>query len=184
MKKLPLAQGLQVQTLETDWGWIAAVGKGEVLHFLTMGQPDCETAIRASSPGSLTDFPEPRRWHPQLEKLLRAYIRGKKVDLSQVKLELSHLTAFQRKIVTQCRRIPYGRTLSYGELASKAGSPSAARAVGSVMAKNRFPLIVPCHRVVAAGGKLGGFSAPTGINLKQRLLDLEANTLQHQLATG
>lgn len=175
-------RGLLVQTIETDWGWIAAMGKEQVLHFLTMGQPDEQSAITATSSGSLSELPEPRRWHPRLEKLLRSYVAGKFVDLNEIEIELGHLTPFQQKIIAHCRKIPYGETLSYGELARKAGSPGAARAVGSVMAKNRFPLIVPCHRVVSAGGKLGGFSAPAGTNLKQQLLDLEAKARQKQTA--
>ena len=70
--------------------------------------------------------------------------------------------------------MPRGETVSYAELAGRAGSPNAARAVGGVMAGNRVPLLVPCHRVVGAGGRLGGFSAPTGVELKKRLLALEA----------
>ena len=77
--------------------------------------------------------------------------------------------------MTELRNVPYGQTLSYAELAAKAGSPKAARAVGSVMAQNRVPLIIPCHRVVGSGGHLGGFSAPRGIAFKKQLLELEAN---------
>jgi methylated-DNA-[protein]-cysteine S-methyltransferase len=72
------------------------------------------------------------------------------------------------------RRIRFGQTHSYGELASLVGSPRAARAVGSVMAKNRTPLVVPCHRVLASRGAIGGFSAMDGVHMKRRLLDLEA----------
>ena len=77
----------------------------------------------------------------------------------------------------QCRRIPYGRTMSYAELAAKAGSPNAARAVGNCMAGNRIPLIVPCHRVVCSDGRLGSYSAPGGTRMKRRLLDLESKKL-------
>ena len=87
-----------------------------------------------------------------------------------VPLDLNHFTPFRRRVYEACRRIPYGRTMTYAELAKKAGSPRAFRAVGSTMACNRLPLIVPCHRVVASGGKIGGFSAPDGISMKERLL--------------
>ena len=83
--------------------------------------------------------------------------------------------AVPAQVVRACRKIGRGRTRTYGELAAAAGSPGASRAVGSVMAKNRFPIIVPCHRVVGAGGSLGGFSAPTGLNLKERMLALEGH---------
>ena len=92
------------------------------------------------------------------------------MDFSGVQLDLSHLTSFQERVIQRCRAIPYGVTLNYGELARQAGSPRAARAVGNVMATNRFPLVVPCHRVVGANGALGGYSAPNGLAIKVRLL--------------
>lgn len=111
-----------------------------------------------------------------LERLQR-FAAGELVDLAKIPVSLSHLTPFQRQVVKACRAIERGRSLSYGEVAAVAGSPGAARAVGQVMRTNRTPLIVPCHRVVAAGGKLGGFSAPQGLAMKRRLLELESDQL-------
>lgn len=108
-------------------------------------------------------------------ELLQQFAAGGTVDLTRIPLSLNHLTPFQRRVVKACRAIKRGQSLSYGEVAAKAGSPGAARAVGSVMRTNRTPLIVPCHRVVAAGGKLGGFSAPDGLAMKRRLLELESD---------
>lgn len=107
-----------------------------------------------------------------LDRLLR-YAAGEAVDLGDVPIALDHLSPFQRRVVRACRAIPRGQRRTYGQLAKSAGSPGAARAVGSVMATNRTPLVVPCHRVVAAGGRLGGFSAPDGLAMKRRLLALE-----------
>jgi methylated-DNA-[protein]-cysteine S-methyltransferase len=107
-----------------------------------------------------------------LERLVR-YAAGEPVDFRDVPVDDGHLSAFQRRVVRGCRTIPIGGRRTYGELASAAGSPGAARAVGQVMASNRVPLIVPCHRVVASGGGLGGFSAPQGLAMKRRLLALE-----------
>jgi methylated-DNA-[protein]-cysteine S-methyltransferase len=84
-------------------------------------------------------------------------------------IDESPWTPFQKRVIDVCRSIPWGSTLTYGQVAALAGSPGASRAVGSVMAKNRFPLIVPCHRVIGSNG-LGGFSAPDGLKLKSRLL--------------
>lgn len=165
---------LKVLTVKTSWGWIAAAGSNGVLRFMTMGHPDEVAALRAVAHGPLEEMPEPGNWHPRLAKLLAAYAKGKVADFSEIEIDGSHYTPFQLKIVEHCRRIPSGETLSYGELAEQAGAPRAARAVGSVMAKNRYPLIVPCHRVIASGGRLGGFSARNGVCLKQQLLDLEA----------
>jgi methylated-DNA-[protein]-cysteine S-methyltransferase len=77
-------------------------------------------------------------------------------------------------VLQLARKIGYGRTVAYGELAARAGNSRAARAIGAVMASNPLPIIVPCHRVVASGGAIGGFSAPHGIELKKRLLEMEA----------
>jgi O-6-methylguanine DNA methyltransferase len=107
-----------------------------------------------------------------LERLQR-YADGEAVDFSDVPVALDHLSAFQRRVVKACRAIPAGQRRTYGELAAAAGSRGAARAVGQVMACNRVPLVVPCHRVVASGGGLGGFSAPQGLAMKRRLLALE-----------
>ena len=108
---------------------------------------------------------------------LQQFAAGELVDLSKIPISLSHLTPFQRQVVKACRAIKRGDSRSYGEVAAAAGSPGAARAVGQVMRTNRTPLIVPCHRVVAAGGKLGGFSAPQGLAMKRRLLELESDRL-------
>lgn len=113
----------------------------------------------------------------ELVDVLYRYADGDEVEFSELALSLDHLTPFGRRVVAACRAIPWGQTRSYGELAAECGSPGAARAVGSVMAKNRFPLIVPCHRVLAASGELGGYSAPDGLSMKRRLLAMEGRTL-------
>lgn len=108
-----------------------------------------------------------------LVRRLQRFAVGTVDTFGDVRLDVSGMTPFQRRVVAQARRIPYGSTLSYGELARRARAPRAARAVGSVMAQNRFPLIVPCHRVVGSSRRLGGFSAPCGVGTKRRLLRLE-----------
>ena len=108
-------------------------------------------------------------------RILQAFADGKSDDFLDVELDLDHLTTFARRVIGQCRKIKFGSVLTYGQLASKAKSPNAARAVGSVMRKNRFPLIVPCHRVVGAGISLGGYSAPDGLDMKRRLLAMEGS---------
>jgi len=102
------------------------------------------------------------------------YAAGMRIDFSQVPTDMSQGTPFQQKIWQACQQIPYGEVCTYGELARRAGRPGAARAVGTAMSHNRIPLIIPCHRVIAAGNKIGGFTSAEGIRLKKRLLDLEA----------
>ena len=108
-----------------------------------------------------------------LVKRLQAYAEGAKVNFDDVEVALDHASAFRRRVLAACRAIPRGETRTYGELALAAGAPRAARAVGTTMASNRVAIIVPCHRVVRAGGHLGGYSAPNGPTLKCRLLELE-----------
>ena len=155
-------------------GW-----SGESFTSFSLGHPSA-----AAAQVSLGDVPiatnDPPAYVQQLADRIQAYASGARDDFRDVTLDLSHLTEFQRRIVEQCRRIRPGATLSYGELAAKAGKPGAARAVGNTMARNRFPIVVPCHRVVAAGGALGGFSAPSGISLKERLLVLEGSRRERQ----
>jgi methylated-DNA-[protein]-cysteine S-methyltransferase len=105
--------------------------------------------------------------------LLERYCGGEKVELSGVALDLSGVPPFHRKIYDRARALAWGETATYGELARQAGSPGAARAVGRAMGSNPVPIIIPCHRVLAAGGKIGGFSAHGGTITKARLLALE-----------
>lgn len=105
----------------------------------------------------------------------RAYFAGAADSFADVELELDWCTGFQRRVVDAMRSIPYGETATYGEVAALAGHPNAGRAVGSVCAANRFALVVPCHRVVAAEG-LGSYGS-LGTGYKQRLLELEGVVL-------
>jgi methylated-DNA-[protein]-cysteine S-methyltransferase len=110
-----------------------------------------------------------------LVQRLQAVADGTEDDFLDVELDLCDRTIFQHAVIDHCRQILRGRVLTYGQLAARAGYPRSARAVGNVMATNRVPLIVPCHRVVGAGGNLGGFSAPQGLRMKRRLLRLEGS---------
>jgi methylated-DNA-[protein]-cysteine S-methyltransferase len=116
----------------------------------------------------------PSPWAAELIERLVAYAEGAADDFRDIDVETAHLTPFAAAVAETTRQIPYGKTRSYGELAEAVGRAGAARAVGGVMANNRTPLVVPCHRVVGSGGQLGGFSAIDGLRMKRRLLDLEA----------
>jgi methylated-DNA-[protein]-cysteine S-methyltransferase len=102
-----------------------------------------------------------------------ALLRGEARDLSAVTLDMDRVPSFHQQVYAVARTIPPGATLSYGEIATRLGDRSAARDVGEAMGQNPFPVIVPCHRVVAAGGKVGGFSAAGGVTTKLRLLAIE-----------
>jgi methylated-DNA-[protein]-cysteine S-methyltransferase len=103
-----------------------------------------------------------------------ALLRGEASDLSAVALDVEDLPAFNRRVYKVARAIPPGATLSYGEIAARLGEPpQAARDVGQALGQNPIPIIVPCHRVLAANGKPGGFSASGGVTTKLRLLTIE-----------
>jgi methylated-DNA-[protein]-cysteine S-methyltransferase len=104
----------------------------------------------------------------------KRYFDGEEADFSQVQLDLPGQDAFFAQIYDALRRVGWGRTTTYGALAKEVGAGrERARDVGEAMARNPAPLIIPCHRVLAAGGKLGGFSAPGGSKTKARMLELE-----------
>ena len=106
-----------------------------------------------------------------LVEKIRAYFAGERVSFTDVGLDFSWATPFQLAVAETLRAVPYGETVTYGELAALAGRPNAQRAAGTFCARNRFPLFVPCHRVVAADG-LGSYGS-LGIEYKRRLLELE-----------
>ena len=103
---------------------------------------------------------------------LGEYFAGRVVSFS-ARLDLGRLSEFSQRVLRACSRIPHGQTVTYGQLAERAGSSGAARAVGRVLAKNPLPIVSPCHRVLKTDGSLGGFSASGGQDLKRRLLSLE-----------
>jgi methylated-DNA-[protein]-cysteine S-methyltransferase len=100
-------------------------------------------------------------------------LRGEADDLVDVPLDFDALPAFRRKVFEVVRTIPAGETMSYGEVAAAVGSPGAARAVGQALGRNPYPIVVPCHRVLAAGGHVGGFTATGGISIKVKMLAAE-----------
>lgn len=101
-------------------------------------------------------------------------LRGEASDLSGISLDMDGVPPFSRRVYEVARTIPSGETVSYGEIAARLGAPGSARAVGQALGRNPFAIVVPCHRVLAAGGKVGGFSANGGVTTKLRLLSIEA----------
>ena len=107
---------------------------------------------------------------------ITALLAGKPADLRSVALDFEHVSDFHRRVYEITRAIPRGATLTYGDIARRLGDLTLARAVGQALGHNPFPLIVPCHRVIARGNALGGFSAHGGTTTKQRLLEIEGWT--------
>ena len=111
---------------------------------------------------------------PEAKRLIhrfQSYFAGQRTSFDDVTLEVDDWTSFQLDVLRALRRVPFGQVVSYGELAQLAGHPRAQRAAGTFCAGNRFPIVVPCHRVVAADG-LGSYGS-LGLDYKRRLLELE-----------
>ena len=102
-----------------------------------------------------------------------ALLAGDRVDLAFVELDLEGVPEFNRQVYAGTRAIPAGSTLSYGEVARRVGQPGAAQAVGRALGANPWPIVVPCHRVLAADGSMHGFSASGGVETKRRMLLIE-----------
>lgn len=172
---LPVSpQNEKCSAFPTELGAVAIAWRGNVVTRISIGHSSEAAAIASLSSREANATNEPPEFVQELAQRLQSYAAGDTaVTFGDVPLELAHLSPFQKKVVDRCRRIAAGKTRTYGELAELAGYPGAARAVGSVMSSNRYPIVIPCHRVVGSAGCLGGFSAPQGISLKQRMLNLE-----------
>lgn len=162
----------QIYVFPTAIGWMAFEWTESGLRRLVFGyktEPAAAKALHASHDAR----PAADDGHPLVHRL-REYAGGEFDDFLDIAVDHTGRTPFAQRVLEACRRIPPGDTLCYGDLAEQVRSPRAARAVGQVMATNRAPIVVPCHRVVAACGRLGGFSAPGGLATKERLLRLES----------
>ncbi len=104
---------------------------------------------------------------------IAAFLGGAKDDFGDLPLDLGGVGAFERAVYDAARAIPAGETLTYGALAARLGDPGQARAVGQALGRNPWPIVIPCHRVTAADGRMGGFSAPGGRATKLKLLEIE-----------
>jgi methylated-DNA-[protein]-cysteine S-methyltransferase len=144
------------------WGVGELVFDGELLVHSDLPHAWPE-GLRGQSPDG--DCPQ------RLAERLRSYFSGDRDSFSDVEIDVDAATEFQRAVTAVLRAVPYGETVTYGELAALSGHPGAQRAVGTFCAHNRFGVVVPCHRVIAAGG-LGSYGS-LGVSYKRRLLELE-----------
>jgi methylated-DNA-[protein]-cysteine S-methyltransferase len=163
---------LSICTVPTAWGRVALAfsPKGLCGVLLPAATDDeLQTLIHRCWPNGIERDVAP----DALIDAIQAYFDGQPVTFD-VTLDLDDRPPFQQRVLRACARIPYGQRRTYADLARTVGSPRAARAVGQAMARNPVPLIVPCHRVIASNGALGGFSAAQGVAMKERMLAMEA----------
>jgi methylated-DNA-[protein]-cysteine S-methyltransferase len=160
-----------LELFQTHLRWICLLWKHNTLARLSFYHESTDVAKTSVE----TEFGQAvglRAGKTKLAHDLARYAAGEDISFSDV-LICKPETTFQRKVLSCCRQIPYGCVRTYGEIAKQVGHPGAARAVGGVMRNNNCPLVVPCHRVLGSNGRLTGFSAGTGIELKHRLLQME-----------
>ena len=166
---------LRFRVLKTRGGWAGFVTGPEGLRRCYLPEAS-EDALRARVAADHPEARENARLEPALAAQLRDYLRGRPVEFDvTIDWEGSGLTGFQRRVYAELLRTGRGETLTYGELARRAGRPGAARGVGTAMARNPYPPIVPCHRVLGSDGSLRGYSGPGGLALKTRLLEIEGS---------
>jgi methylated-DNA-[protein]-cysteine S-methyltransferase len=146
------------------------------VYLMRGASPDAERKLKRLHPDAVRDD----GLMPELRRELGSYLSGRPVGFT-APVDLAACTQFQRRVLRACAKVGYGQTVSYGELARRVGCPAGARAVGGALARNPVPLVIPCHRVVAGNGTLGGFSAEHGVKLKQALLEMESTTDQAAL---
>ena len=162
---------LKYTTFDTDMGWIGILGSAKGLMRVTLPQSSTQEAHRLL--GNEVNY---AAWDPDsFEDLItrfRVYFRGDEAVFTD-ELDLTGATPFKRQVWETTKLIPYGETRSYTWVAEQIKKPKAVRAVGQALGGNPLPIIIPCHRVVASNGKLGGFSG--GVEMKKRLLSLEGS---------
>lgn len=162
----------KLTAFDSPIGWIGILDCDGLLERIKIGFADQTELLRSFAEYEIGPS-QPRGDRLKMKRRFERLLDGKPDDLLDIPINTGHLTEFQQSVVDQCRRIPFGETVSYGELAALSGRPKTARAVGSVMSKNRFPLVVPCHRVVSASG-IGGFTAAQGLTTKRILQAIES----------
>ncbi|HEX8643947.1 MAG TPA: methylated-DNA--[protein]-cysteine S-methyltransferase [Allosphingosinicella sp.] len=165
---------LRFVLFETAIGRCALLWRGGLVVGAALPERD-EAAMRARIAARWPDASEskPLAFVADAVALVARLLAGEKVDLGGIPLGLEDGSELERKVWEAARRIPCGEVRTYGDIAREIGAPGAAQAVGAALGRNSIPIIVPCHRVLASGGRGGGFSAPGGVGTKFRMLEIE-----------
>ena len=168
---------LLYDVFETPLGWMGAIASPQGLLRTTLPCPSPDDPIKFLEKDSTTAT-KSSNYFFEINTHLNLYFEGKEHALDMLPIDFSNATNFLKASWIACRRIPRGETRSYKWLASQTGNPGAARAAGQAMARNRLPIIIPCHRVIASDGSLQGYGGKMSqLVLKKRLLELESTAL-------
>jgi len=160
---------------KTKWGFFGLLADGKGILRAVLPMNSFEIAKKYLLVGMFEEIKQDLNLYSTIQRNIKAYYDGIYIDFKKSKFALNweELTDFSKKVLNVCIKIPFGQTITYSQLAKRAGFPKAGRAVGNVLAKNQLPLIVPCHRVVRADGKIGKFSAAGGSKTKKKMLEHE-----------
>jgi methylated-DNA-[protein]-cysteine S-methyltransferase len=169
---------MRYHLFDTEIGLCGIAWSDDGVTRFRLPDPNRDAAERALGGKAETQAPPPHV--ANVIGQAQRYFAGERIDFAATALDLAGVDPFRRTIYDALRAVGWGETVTYGELAKRAGSPGTAQDVGVAMARNPVPLIIPCHRVLAAGGKLGGFSAPGRTEAKQRMLALEGVFIDNQ----
>jgi methylated-DNA-[protein]-cysteine S-methyltransferase len=164
----------QYALFDTSLGWFALAWRDDGLAAVHLPTQDREAAHRGllrRQPGA--EEAPPPVWAQTVIADIETLLAGGKPDFAGAPIDLGRVPEFHARVYEIARAIPPGETLTYGQVAERLGDKTLARAVGQALGRNPWPIVVPCHRITAANGKLGGFTAPGGSATKQKLLAIE-----------
>lgn len=170
-----MQNGLKYAIFETEWGFFGLLANDKGIIKTSLPARTAQVARKYLLVGMFGIINEDTKLYPELLEMIKAYYKGFYVNFTTRNFPLISLngSGFICKVLKVCTRIRPGETISYGQLAQRAGYPKAGRAAGNVLAKNPLPLIIPCHRVVRSDGKIGSFSAPGGSRTKKQMIEHE-----------
>jgi methylated-DNA-[protein]-cysteine S-methyltransferase len=171
-----MQKNIKYTIFKTKWGYfgLAACDDGLLRTCLPLSGPE---KVEPQLLQNLRDCRYDKSLFKTAQEKIASYFEGVRVDFRDIPIVLDGFSSFVRLVLNTCRKIEFGKTISYRGLAKKSGAPAAARAVGGALAKNPLPLIIPCHRVVRSDGEIGGFFAPGGKNLKAKLIKHEQTAM-------
>jgi methylated-DNA-[protein]-cysteine S-methyltransferase len=168
-----MQNSLKYTIFETKWGYFGIAGCGKRIlrtHLPAKDHKIIESYMLSGLPNALYE----KNFLFAAQQRIKDYFQGTCLNFSDIDVDLSGFTPFTREVLQACREITYGRTITYRQLAEIIRKPASSRPVGSALAGNQIPLIIPCHRVICSDGRIGGFSANGPADLKRRLIAFES----------